>query len=116
MPTRVAITIAGAVSLGSYEAGVIYELLEAFRTHNLKATPEAKIYVDVITGASAGMTAAMLAQRLMFDGPSMGSDDDPDHCAFTNPLYYAWVERVTIKGLVRLQKAEKKWHSLLCRT
>lgn len=114
MPTRVAITIAGAVSLGSYEAGVTYELLEAFRTHNLKATPEAKIYVDVITGASAGgMTAAMLAQRLMFDGPSMGSDDDPDRCAFTNPLYHAWVERVTLKELVRLKKTEKKWHSLL---
>ena len=80
MPTRVAITIAGAVSLGSYEAGVIYELLEAFRTQNIEAAPAARIYVDVITGASAGgMTAAMLAQRLMFDGPSMGSDDDQDH-------------------------------------
>jgi len=114
MPTRVAITIAGAVSLGSYEAGVTYELLEAFRTHNLKAAPDAKIYIDVITGASAGgMTAAMLAQRLMFDGPSMGSDDAPDRCAFTNPLYHAWVERVTLKELVRLKKTEKKWHSLL---
>ena len=116
MPTRVAITIAGAVSLGSYEAGVVYELLEAFRTHNREAGPDAKIYVDVITGASAGgMTAAMLAQRLMFDGPSLGSDDDKDCCAFNNPLYQAWVEKINIKRLVHLTKREKplKWHSLL---
>jgi hypothetical protein len=114
MPTRVAITIAGAVSLGSYEAGVIYELLEAFRTHNQQAAPDAKIYVDVVTGASAGgMTAAMLAQRLMFDGPSLGSDEAKDGCAFTNPLYQAWVEKIDIKGLVSLGKTENKWHSLL---
>jgi len=113
MPTRVAITIAGAVSLGSYEAGVIYELLEAFRTHNVAAdaagTPDAKIYVDVITGASAGgMTAAMLAQRLMFDGGAMEGE-------FTNPLYYAWVERIDIRELVKLTAKEMrlKWHSLL---
>ena len=63
MPKRIAITIAGAVSLGSYEAGVTYELLEALRIHNQSCdeanTPDRKIYVDVITGASAGgMTAA----------------------------------------------------------
>ena len=29
MPKRLAITIAGAVSLGSYEAGVLYEVLDA---------------------------------------------------------------------------------------
>ena len=63
MPTRVAITIAGAVSLGSYEAGVVYELLEAFRTHNREAGPEAKIYVDVITGASAGGMGSLAMMR-----------------------------------------------------
>lgn len=33
-PKRLAITIAGAVSLGSYEAGVLWEVLEAVRQHN----------------------------------------------------------------------------------
>ena len=114
MPKRVAITIAGAVSLGSYEAGVAYELLEAIRLHNeaidetnhTKSDDE-KIYVDVITGASAGgMTAAMLAQWLMFRGSAMED-------AASNPLYDAWVKRITLKGLVRLKKNERKWHSLL---
>jgi len=114
MPKRVAITIAGAVSLGSYEAGVAYELLEAIRLHNeaidrakCPNNDDAKIYVDVITGASAGgMTAAMLAQWLMFRGSAM-------NCAASNPLYRAWVKRITLKGLVQLKRKEKKWHSLL---
>jgi hypothetical protein len=62
-PKRVAITIAGAVSPGRYEAGVAFGMLEAIRLHNeaIDATerPEAtdeKIYVDVITGASAART------------------------------------------------------------
>jgi predicted acylesterase/phospholipase RssA len=114
MSKRVAITIAGAVSLGSYEAGVVYELLEAIRLHN-EAVDKAgstensdeKIFVDVITGASAGgMTAAMLAQWLMFRGSAMSGVD-------SNPLYYAWVKRITLKGLVRLGRNEPKWHSLL---
>jgi hypothetical protein len=114
MPKRVAITIAGAVSLGSYEAGVAYELLEAIRLHNeaidetkCAKNDDEKIYVDVITGASAGgMTAAMLAQWLIFRGSAMND-------AASNPLYDAWVKRITLKGLVRLNKNEPKWHSLL---
>lgn len=114
MPKRLAITIAGAVSLGSYEAGVAYELLEAVRTHNQQPGLDAddKIYIDTITGASAGgMTAAMLAQRLMFDGAAMGMGDG-DACAFTNPLYHAWVERISLQGLVKLRPGEKRWNSL----
>jgi hypothetical protein len=34
MPKRLAITIAGAVSLCSYEAGVLYEVLDAIHQHN----------------------------------------------------------------------------------
>ncbi len=37
MPKRLAITIAGAVSLGSYEAGVLYEVLKALSDHNTEA-------------------------------------------------------------------------------
>jgi hypothetical protein len=34
MPKRLAITISGAVSLGSYEAGVLYEVVNAIGQHN----------------------------------------------------------------------------------
>lgn len=107
MPKRLAITIAGAVSLGSYEAGVLYELLRAIRTNNEAAKSEDnKIFVDVITGASAGgMTAAMVAQRLMYDGASLEGE-------FKNSLYEAWVERISLMGLARMRWSERKWHSL----
>ncbi len=110
MPKRVAITIAGAVSLGSYEAGVLYELLEAFRTHNeaadVRGDADGKIYVDVLTGASAGgMTAAMVAERLMFDAKGLEGE-------FTNALYSAWVEEISLWGLACMRRSEPKWHSL----
>src|ERR1039457_5889875 len=107
MAKRLAITIAGAVSLGSYEGGVLYELMQAIRTYNEAApSDDKKIYVDVITGASAGgMTAAMVAQCLIYDGASLEGE-------FTNKLYEAWVERISLMGLVKLRWSEKKWHSL----
>src|SRR6201987_5488074 len=107
MAKRMAITIAGAVSLGSYEAGVLYELLRAIRTHNEARTAEdKKIYIDVLTGASAGgMTAAMVSQRLMYDAASLEGE-------FTNALYEAWVERISLMKLVKMRWREKKWHSL----
>ena len=103
-----AITIAGAVSLGSYEAGVLYEVLEALRRHNTAAkTEDEKIYVDVITGASAGgMTAAMAAQRLLYDAASLS---DP----VNNVFYQAWVARINLWSLVRMKWKENIWHSLL---
>lgn len=108
MPRRVAITIAGAVSLGSYEAGVLYEVLEALRGHNTSAKSEdEKIYIDVITGASAGgMTAAMAAQRLLYDGTSLS---DPQK----NVFYQAWVARISLWSLVKMRWKENIWHSLL---
>jgi len=108
MPKRLAITIAGAVSLGSYEAGVLYELLRAIRTYNETTTTpvDKRIYIDVLTGASAGgMTTAIVAQRLMFDAQSLDGD-------FTNSLYEAWVENISLMQLVKMGLREKKWHSL----
>jgi Patatin-like phospholipase len=107
MAKRLAITIAGAVSLGSYEAGVLYELMQAIGSYNqATADDDKKIYVDVLTGASAGgMTAAMVSQRLMYDAASLEG-------AFTNSLYQAWVERISLMELVKMGRKEKKWHSL----
>jgi Patatin-like phospholipase len=110
---RVAITIAGAVSLGSYEAGVLYELLRAIRKRNEQAGDDQskKVYIDVLTGASAGaMTAAMVAQRLMYDADAL--EDDPNAKEPTNSLYEAWVKRISLMGLVRMAWSEPKWHSL----
>lgn len=107
MPKRIAVTVAGAVSLGSYEAGVLYELLQAIRTNNEAATGEdSKIYIDVLTGASAGgMTAAILSQRLMYDAASLEGET-------ANVLYQAWVEQISLLGLARMHRKERKWHSL----
>ena len=111
MARKLAITIAGAVSLGSYESGVAFELLDAIAQHNQWADannqPDERIEVDVLTGASAGgMTVAMIAQRLLYDGLSMSQPYD-------NPLYNAWVSDVDILGLLARGQKEDVTHSVL---
>lgn len=99
MTKRLAITISGAVSLGSYEAGVLYEVLEAVGQHNRRLPPEdaARIEIDVLTGASAGgMTAIILAQKLMYSADEFAGPYD-------NPLYNTWVTRISLEGLQRAQ-------------
>ncbi|MGA3160382.1 MAG: patatin-like phospholipase family protein [Terracidiphilus sp.] len=111
MAKKLSITIAGAVSLGSYEAGVAFEVLDALSQHNQWAEannlPDERIEIDVLTGASAGgMTVAMLAQRLLFDGPAMS-------LPYSNPLYDAWVTSIDIVGLLNRKPNEDVTHSLL---
>jgi len=110
MARKLAITIAGAVSLGSYESGVAFEVLDAIAQHNQWANanqlPDERIEIDVLAGASAGgMTSAMIAQRLLFDGPAMSQP-------YNNPLFNAWVQDVDIVGLLARQKDEDVTHSL----
>ena len=98
MPTKyLAITIAGAVSLGSYEAGAMYEIIDAIRQHNDDPATTAAgdfIKIDVLTGASAGgMTAAILAQKLLFAKNNFNGPYD-------NPLYNTWVKTITLAGLL----------------
>ena len=102
MPKRLAITVSGAVSLGTYEAGVLYEVLYAIGQHNQnpQTTGDEKIYIDVLTGASAGgMSVAVAAQKLLYDADSL---NDP----YSNPLYQAWVQDIDIAGLLALGKDE----------
>lgn len=111
MAKKVAITISGAVSLGSYESGVAFEVLGALAQHNEWAAasklPDERIEIDVLTGASAGgMTVAMIAQRLLYDGASMSQPYD-------NPLYNAWVSQVDIAGLLARGTDENVTHSVL---
>jgi Patatin-like phospholipase len=111
MAKKLAITISGAVSLGSYEAGVAFEVLDAVAQHNEWADAnnqtEERLVVDVLTGASAGgMSAAIIAQRLLFDGPSLTRPYD-------NPLYNAWVLGVDIELLLARGAQEDVTHSVL---
>jgi predicted acylesterase/phospholipase RssA len=97
MPKRLAITIAGAVSLGSYEAGVLYEVLDAIHQHNSAdgVTDDEKILIDVMTGASAGaMTAAIVAHKMLYSANEFRGPYD-------NPLYNVWVKRIDLAGLLK---------------
>jgi Patatin-like phospholipase len=108
MPKNLAITIAGAVSLGSYEAGVLYEVLDAIQQHNTntQTTDDDRIFVDVLTGASAGgMTAIVLAQKLLYNaGEFIGPYD--------NPLYNLWVKRISLEGLQAPEEDERALDSV----
>jgi hypothetical protein len=110
MAKKLAITISGAVSLGSYEAGVAFEVLDAVAQHNTWAdanNPDERLEVDVLTGASAGgMSVAIIAQRLLYDGPSLTQP-------YNNPLYNAWVLGVDIEGLLARGEDEDVTHSVL---
>jgi hypothetical protein len=108
MAKRLAITISGAVSLGSYEAGVLWEILNAIRQHNDNPLTELdnRIHVDVLTGASAGgMTAIILGQKLLYSG-------DQFQGPYNNPLYNCWVKRISLQGLQDTQRDEPALHSI----
>ena len=105
MPVKyLAITIAGAVSLGSYEAGATFEILDAIRQHNENPETVAKgdfIRIDVLTGASAGgMTASILAQKLLFAKNAFVGPDGKSPAPYDNPLYNAWVQAIDLQGLL----------------
>ncbi len=102
MPKKLAITISGAVSLGSYEAGVLYEVIRAIGLHNTNeiASPENQIFIDVLTGASAGgMTATIAAQKLMYEANSLAD-------ASANAFYLPWVAEIDIKRLLQTGGAD----------
>lgn len=90
MATRkIAVTIAGGVSLGSYEAGALTELLYALETLN-KRPGQPRYELDVLTGGSAGaLTAALLARIMLYDLPGRRQH-----------LYQAWVERISVARLL----------------
>jgi hypothetical protein len=109
---KLAITISGAVSLGSYEAGVLYELFTALAAHNkacdAQGAAEGKIFVDVLTGASAGgMSVVIAAQRMLLDAASL---EDP----LTNAFYMPWVKAISLDGLLADDSGVNKGRSILC--
>ncbi len=103
MACRLAIAISGAVSLGSYEAGVVFEVIRAIGQHNQDSPEDQHITIDVLTGASAGgMTAALLAQKLLYDRDALEDRDaqEGDESEKKNALYRAWVQDIDITGLL----------------
>ncbi len=109
MSKRLAITISGAVSLGSYEAGVLYEIIHALGQHNQDpATTDAeRIFIDVLTGASAGgMTATIAAQKLAFEAGALAGPYD-------NCFYRPWVADVSIDGLLAMHGSDDPNKSIL---
>jgi len=106
MSYRVAVAISGAVSLGAYEAGTMFELVRAIDEHNAN-NDNPRIEIDVLTGASAGgMTAALFAQKLLFDAEALTNETD-------NVGYKAWVEMADIEGLLTPLPGDNQANSLL---
>lgn len=87
---RLALILSGAASLGSFEAGVLTELLWTLEHESRHADETRRWTLDVITGASAGaMTAALVARAIMADHGS------------TRSLHSAWVDEIDIRELLR---------------
>jgi predicted acylesterase/phospholipase RssA len=110
MPNKLAITISGAVSLGSYEAGVLYEIVTAIGQHNNDPATIAngqQIYIDVLTGASAGgMTAAIAAQKLLYEADSLAAPYD-------NAFYRPWVAEISIQRLLQMHGIDNPTMSIM---
>ncbi len=64
---KIALIIAGGVSLGSYEGGVLTELLYQLDRYNRREQGN-RYVVDVITGGSAGSITGGLTARIMMHG------------------------------------------------
>jgi predicted acylesterase/phospholipase RssA len=87
MAVKVSLVMSGAVSLGSFHAGVVTELLHALDWFCAHGQP---CELDVITGASAGsITAAVVANVVMND--------------FTQRinLHEAWIKDINIEDLLQ---------------
>ncbi len=109
MSRKLALTFSGAVSLGTYEAGVLYEVLYALDQHNGQPniSEDEKIYIDVLTGASAGgLSASLAAHKLLYEADSL-------HDPYDNPLYNAWVTDIDIETLLTLSPSEPSDCSIL---
>lgn len=98
------LVMAGAVSAGSYSAGVLDFLVEALDAYEEARQrpdwtgPRHAVKLKVITGTSAGgITAALGAGALFRDFAHVRG---PAPAKGANPLYDAWVEQVDLTELL----------------
>ncbi len=85
---RIALTLPGEASLGTFEAGAVSALVLAVLGMN-EETDDA-VRIDIVTGASSGALTAVLAARALVAG------QDP-----IAPLRRAWVTEPTLEALRR---------------
>ncbi|HVF12915.1 MAG TPA: patatin-like phospholipase family protein [Actinomycetota bacterium] len=84
---RLSLTLAGAVSLGSYEAGALAALVGAAQQTRTSSGPH--IVIDSIAGASAGSVTAILTAYSLLTGA------DP-----VKTMWSGWVDAPDIKQMI----------------
>lgn len=100
---RLGINMAGAVSAGSYTAGVLDFLIEALDEWQAAkdrgdAVPRHEISLDVFSGASAGGMCAAIASA-MVQG-EFEHIHDTSLVGTTNRFYESWVNKIDITNLL----------------
>ena len=96
---RLGIVMAGAVSAGAYQGGVIdyfFQIMDAWEAEKKARTagiPTHEVRLDILSGASAGgMTAGMMVAALQQDHQPVTPDKRNDEAYKKgNVLYNAWV-------------------------
>ncbi len=99
---RVAIVVAGAVSLGAFEAGVLAEVVHQLKCRN-NVVDGRKYVIDILAGASAGsINIALLAHELLSESGHRCSNDSinalapNDKFARNGRFYDVWVDSLEI--------------------
>ena len=109
-PFKLGINMAGAISAGSYTAGVLDFLTEALDAwYAAKArgetVPEHDVVIEVFSGASAGgMCAAISAVLLQQDFEHI---QDVEKSGTTNRLFESWVNKIDIEQLLKTEDLAK---------
>lgn len=90
---KLAVILSGGVSLGSFQAGVLSELLHALDVWNHKhvGKPGSRYQIDVITGSSAGALSAVLVARAILHDPKR----------YRDRMFSAWVREINARDLIR---------------
>jgi hypothetical protein len=105
-PFEIGVSISGAVSAGSYEAGVFDFLIEALdqweaeKAANPNTTPAHAVRLVTLAGASAGgMTAGIAANALGFEFQPARVNQPEMPPQLKNLLYHLWVVGIDITNL-----------------
>lgn len=109
---EIGLTMAGAVSAGAYQAGVIdflFQALDAWQAAKERgdpAVPSHDVLLKVVTGSSAGgMTAAVMTAMADRDFPRVSDPAGERHTE--NNLFEAWVNRIDIADLLGKQDRDE---------